>query len=524
MLLSWRRLPCDTLHIHPRQPLPFLKAYRFQSKFPQLYLPETGLSSLGAIARMPTLYVPDLLYTGDAFRSGAGLLVGDDGFILGISSVLAAEGAAVERMPGKAMLPGLVNAHSHCFQRLIRGVAEHGGPNGDDFWAWRNMIYQAAAHLEPDDVFAVARMAFLEMALSGITAVGEFHYVHARPDGRPYDDPSLLAKRVIEAAQSVGLRICMLRAAYGRAGHDLPQEAGQQRFYESGDEYLRNAEFLAADLFNAPSTVSMGVAPHSIRGLKLDDLARIAEWAEVRGMPIHLHAAEQTAEITACKREHGDPPIRLLARNGLLSNRMTLVHAIHTAPDELEAIADAGAIICACPTTERNLGDGIIDARAAIEQGILFCFGSDSQANINLLEDARELDYHLRLKRQRRVLLDGIDGEDLSSRLFRYATHGGATSLGLSSGALDAGRPADFFTIDLSDVSIAGVAPRELLPMVIFGLERTAIRDVAIDGKMILREGRHTQAQEIVGRYRELASRVQSGSIRTDFQAAIQRF
>ncbi len=473
---------------------------------------------------MPTLYLPDLIYTGDAFRSGAGLLVGDDGLILGMSSALASAGGATERMPGKALLPGLVNAHSHSFQRLIRGLAEHGGPHGDDFWAWRNMIYQAAAHLEPDDVFDVARMAFLEMALSGITAVGEFHYVHARPDGAPYDDPNLLAKRVVEAAQSVGLRICMLRAAYARAGYDLPQDAGQQRFYESGDEYLRNVERLAADLLNAPSTVSMGVAPHSIRGVKLDDLARIAEWAEVRGLPIHLHAAEQTAEIAACEREHGDPPIRLLARYGLLSNRVTLVHAIHTADDEVEAIANAGAIICACPTTERNLGDGIMEARTAIERGILFCLGSDSQSHINLLEDARELDYHLRLKRQRRVLLDGIDGEDISSRLFRYATQGGAISLGLSSGALEAGRPADFFTIDLDDVSIAGVAPRELLPMVVFGLERTAIRDVAIDGRMIVREGRHTQAREIVSRYRKLAGRIESGSIRQDFQAAIQRF
>lgn len=473
---------------------------------------------------MPTLYLPDLIYAGDAFRSGEGLLVGDDGVILRIGSGLPTGGAAMVRMPGKALLPGLVNAHSHSFQRLIRGSAEHCGPNGDDFWAWRNLIYQAASPLEPEDVFDVARMAFLEMALSGITAVGEFHYVHARPDGAPYDDPNLLTKRVIEAANSVGLRICMLRAAYARAGYDLPQDAGQQRFYESGDEYLRNVEYLAAELLNAPSTVSMGVAPHSVRGVKLDALARIAEWAEVRGLPIHLHAAEQATEIAACEREHGDPPIRLLARYGLLSNRMTLVHAIHTAPDEVEAIAGAGAIICACPTTERNLGDGIIDAQSAIERGILFCFGSDSQANIHLLEDARELDYHLRLQRRRRVLLDGIDGEDISSRLFRYATQGGATSLGLSSGALEAGRPADFFTIGLDDVSIAGVAPRELLPMVVFGLERTAIRDVTIDGRMVVREGRHAQGEEIISRYRELAGRLESGLIGRDFQAAIQRF
>ena len=472
---------------------------------------------------MPTLFLPDLIYAGEEFRSGAGLLVDDDGAILRIGSNPPA-GAVVVRMPGKALLPGLVNAHSHSFQRLIRGAAEHRGPNGDDFWAWRNLIYQAASQLEPDDVFDVARMAFLEMALSGITAVGEFHYVHAQPDGAPYGDPNLLAKRVIEAAHSVGLRICLLRAAYARAGHDLPEDAGQQRFYESCDEYLTNTERLAADLLNAPSTVSMGVAPHSLRGVNLDALARIAEWADDRGLPVHLHAAEQRAEIAACEREYGAPPIRLLARYGLLSNRTTLVHAIHTEPDEVEAIAQAGATICACPTTERNLGDGILDARRAIERGILFCFGSDSQANIDLLEDARELDYHLRLKRQRRVLLDGIDGEDISARLFRYASQGGAASLGLSTGALEAGRPADFFTIDLEDVSIAGAPCRELLPMVVFGLERTAIRDVAIDGRMVVRDGRHAAAQEIVSRYREVAGRLDVGPVRPDFQVAMQRF
>jgi formimidoylglutamate deiminase len=457
---------------------------------------------------MPTLYRPELIYTEGAFRSGFGLLVGDDGLILRVGADVPVEDATVVDMPGKAILPGLVNGHSHTFQRLIRGVAEHCGANGDDFWAWRNTMYRAASGLDPDDLFDVARMAFLEMALSGMTTVGEFHYVHRQQDGTPYEDPNLLSKRVIDAASSVGLRICLLRVAYSRAGFELPPNPGQRRFYETCDEYLENAGKLADDLRNGPSTVSMGLAPHSIRAVTLDSLKRIAAWGEERQFPLHIHMAEQTAEIVACEREYGLSPIRLLAQHGLLSDRLTLVHAIHTSTDEVEALAKAGTVICSCPTTERNLGDGIIDAEQAIAAGIPFSFGSDSQATINLLEDARELDYHLRLKRERRVLLDGINGEEMSTRLFRYATVGGAKSLGLDTGLLEAGRPADFFSVDLNDVSIAGISPEELLPMIVFSLERTAVCDVVMNGRAVIRDGKHALAGEIVARYNDVARRV----------------
>lgn len=459
---------------------------------------------------MSTLYLPELLYTENAFRLGVGLLVGDDGVILEIGPDISATGCTVVAMPGKAILPGLVNGHSHTFQRLIRGASEHAGANGDDFWAWRNTMYQAASQLTPDDLFDVARMAFLEMSLSGITAVGEFHYIHRREDGTAYEDPNLLAKRVIDAALSVGLRICLLRVAYERAGFELPSNPGQQRFYETCEEFFENAKILAEDVSEAPSTVSMGVAPHSIRATTLNSVRRISAWAEERGLPIHMHMAEQTAEITACEREHGQSPIRLMAHCGLLSRRMTLVHAIHTSADEVETLAEAGVTICSCPTTERNLGDGIIEAEQAIRAGVLFSFGSDSQATINLLEDARELDYHLRLKKQRRVLLDGIGGEDMSARLFRYATLGGAQSLGLGTGLLEPGRPADFFSVDLDDVSIAGSSHEELLSTIVFTLERTAVCDVVMNGRVVIAEGQHKQTREIVSRYHAVAHRVSS--------------
>jgi formimidoylglutamate deiminase len=459
---------------------------------------------------MATLYLPELMYVDGIFQANLGLLVGDDGSILASGSKIAADGHAVVSMPGRAVLPGLVNGHSHSFQRLIRGAAEHGGPNGDDFWAWRNRMYAAAAQLTPEQLYDVARMAFLEMALNGITTVGEFHYVHRDTDGTAYADPNTLAKAVIRAATSVGLRIALLRVAYIRAGFDLPPNPGQKRFYETPQEYIESVTQLEEALPQLGSLVSMGVAPHSIRAVPLDDLKTICAWANERKLPIHMHAAEQQAEIAACTDEYGAPPIALLAQHGLLNERFTLVHAIHTTPEEVAAITAAKATICSCPTTERNLGDGIIDAHAAASSGVAFSFGSDSQATINLLEDARELDYHLRLRTERRVPLDGIGDKDLSERLFGYATTGGARSLGLPVGELSAGHPADFFAIDLHDIAIAGATPKELLPTIVFSLDRSAVTDVFVNGRAVIRAGRHPLASEIITRYEETALRIEA--------------
>ncbi len=459
---------------------------------------------------MPTLYRPELLYLEGAFQSGIGLLVGDDGAILNIGADISPEGATVVGMAGRAMLPGLVNGHSHTFQRLIRGVAEHRGVNGDDFWAWRNTMYRAASRLTPEELYDVARMAFLEMAFTGITAVGEFHYLHRQTDGTAYDDPNLLSKAVIDAARSVGLRICLLRVAYSRAGYQLPPNPGQARFYETNVEYINSMERLAADIQGFDPTVSFGVAPHSIRAVTIDEVRRISEWAQSRGLPIHMHMAEQTAELDACVREYGYTPVKLMAEKRLLTSSTTLVHAIHVTSEEIAHLARAGTTICSCPTTERNLGDGIIDADQACAAGIPFSFGTDSQANINLLEDARELDYHLRLKRQRRLLLDGIHGEEIAQRLFGYATTGGAKSLGMNTGELKAGLPADFFTVDLKDLSIAGATAGELLSTIVFGSERTAVCDVVSNGRVLVANRQSPLTEEIVTRYTAVARRLSS--------------
>jgi formimidoylglutamate deiminase len=360
-------------------------------------------------------------------------------------------------------------------------------------------------------VYDVARMAFLEMVLAGTTTVGEFHYLHNAPDGRPYEDANLLARQVIAAARSVGLRIVLLRTAYLRAGYEMPPDAGQWRFYETATNFIANMDALVRECGADAAGVRFGAAPHSLRAVPLRELHEIAAWTRANRLPLHMHVAEQIAENEACLREYGFAPVELLSREGLIGRDFTAIHAVHVSGEEIAMLAEAGVTVCSCPTTERNLGDGIFPADDAMEAGIRVALGSDSQAQIDPLEDARELEYHLRLARQKRAVLDplgGNGGETLASRLFECATASGARALGLADEDLRVGAAADFFTVDLRDVSIAGCNAQDLLSMIVFGLNRSAIRDVAVNGGLIVRDGVHAQQSEIVTRYKEVSEGV----------------
>lgn len=466
---------------------------------------------------MMTLFQPDFLYSAGSMQAGAGLLVDAEGKIFRVilpgSSMRTSPmdgDTQVVSLRGKAMLPGFVNAHSHAFQRLIRGRTESKRIGGRDFWSWRGAMYHAAASLSPEQMYSVARAAFLEMALAGATTVGEFHYVHRTPDGKPYPNPNVMARQVIAAADSVGIRICLLRAAYQRAGFELPPDPGQIRFLETTEEFLANVAELHRE-YDSPHAW-VGVAPHSVRAVPLQAIEAMANWAKEHQRPLHMHVSEQLAEVDACQREYGTTPVRLLERNGLLRDRFTAVHATHIDREEMDLLAAHGAMICACPTTERNLGDGILAARDVMERGVPVAFGSDSQAQIEPLEDARELEYHLRLQQQQRSILDGIDGQELSARLFHCATANGANALGCDAGEFEPGKLADFFTVDLNDVSIAGDAREDLLAAILFGMRTAAVADVCVGGKMIVRDHFHPQQQEILNEYQEVARKVWSAT------------
>jgi formimidoylglutamate deiminase len=434
---------------------------------------------------------PDLIYLNGRFESDRAIVCDAEGYVVQILESHQARDAF--RLKNRALLPGLINAHSHAFQRVVRGRTEHRSQNTTDtFWTWREQMYAAANRLNPEDIYTVSRMAFLEMALTGITAVGEFHYIHHSPDGSPYSDPNLLAREVIRAARDVGIRIALLRVAYARAGFQLPANPLQVRFIEeSPDTYLKHLEALLNAAKSDDGMHWIGIAPHSVRAVPLDYLKAIVGFAQEYALPVHMHVAEQQAEVSACIEEYGRSPVALLETEGLLSKHFTAVHAIHVTPKAIGAIARAGAMVCACPTTERNLGDGVVPVDAYFNAGVTVSLGTDSQIQIDLLEDARELEYHLRLQKMTRNVLAPRD-------LFESATISGAKSIGFNGGTFEPGAPADFFTVDLDDPSIAGSSVDDLLANIVFSLSRTAVRDVVVAGKQIVEDGRHREQEAII--------------------------
>ena len=442
-----------------------------------------------------------MIYVDGQFLSDRAVVC-DDGKIIGIAVSDDVQNAV--RLKNRALLPGLVNAHSHAFQRVIRGRTERRSQNTTDtFWTWREQMYTAANRLEPEDIYAASRMAFLEMALTGITAVGEFHYIHHARDGSTYSDPNLLSREVIRAAHDVGIRIALLRVAYARAGFQKEAEPKQIRFIENSPEtYLKHLEQLLAAPELKDGMAWAGVAPHSVRAVPLDYLKAIVPFANERALPVHMHVAEQPAEISACIEEYGRSPVALLDTEGLLSQRFTAVHAIHVTPKAIGAMTRAGALVCACPTTERNLGDGVVPVDAYFNAGVSVALGTDSQIQIDLLEDARELEYHLRLQQTARNVLapqENASSSALARRLFDCASVTGAKSIGFhGGGTLEPGAPADFFTVDLDDPSIAGASQDDLLATIVFALSRTAVRDVVVAGKQIVENGRHTAQEAII--------------------------
>ena len=456
------------------------------------------------------MWIPDLLFYKNHFQTDLAVVCDANGTISEIVSADRTTGGV--RLKNRALLPGLVNAHSHAFQRAIRGRTEYRpSENADSFWTWRELMYRAANELSPDDVYATSLMAFLEMALGGITTVGEFHYLHNASDGAPYEDPNLLSKEVIRAANDVGLRIALLRVAYARAGYQQEANPFQARFIETSDRYIENVSSLASHVNTTEGMAWIGVAPHSVRAVPLDYLKQIRGFATQHGLRVHMHVAEQPAEVSACIEEYGRSPVALLETEGLLSDRFTAVHAIHVSPKAIAAFATHRAMVCACPTTERNLGDGVVPVDRYFAEGVRVSLGTDSQTQIDLFEDARELEYHLRLQRTARNVLASANDDDrsaLAKKLFECATVNGAGSLGFDGGSLQPGAPADFFTVDLDDPSIAGASVDDLLSSVVFSISRAAIKDVVVGGSTIVEDGRHAKQEDIVTTFADLQKKL----------------
>jgi len=367
-------------------------------------------------------------------------------------------------MNERFFLPALATAHSHAFQRAMRGDAQRPGPTGtDDFWSWRTSMYTLADTLTPESIHAIARVAYRELYRAGVRTVGEFHYVHHQPGGTPYDDRVVLADQVIRAAKAEGLRIALLRVIYTRAGAGKPPEGAQRRFSDADlDRSLADVETLAARWAHDPD-VRIGVAPHSVRAVPPDWLGPIAAFAEARGRMLHAHVAEQPAEITACLAETGKRPVELLADRGVLSPRFVAVHATHLAPHEARLLGEAGAFVCLCPTTERDLGDGLPDVTALVDAGALLCTGIDSHVMTAPLEDLRCVDLGERLRTGKRIALRTKDagGRTPAEELLRIGSEFGARACGFS----DVGGEIE---VDLGAPELDLVRPEHRLDAVVY--------------------------------------------------------
>jgi formiminoglutamate deiminase len=373
-----------------------------------------------------------------------------------------------ERLSG-ITLPGLANAHSHAFQRALRGRT-HAGTGS--FWTWREQMYGLADRLDPDSCFALSRACFGEMALAGITCVGEFHYLHHAPGGAPYEDPNAMGRAVIAAAAEAGIRITLLDACY--------LHGGLERFRDP------DAELWAArvDALHDTKLARIGAAIHSVRAVGPDEAAVVAEWATAR--PLHAHVSEQPAENEQCLADHGRTPTGLLAGAGALGTHFTAVHATHLTDEDVAALGGAGAAVCLCPTTERDLADGIGRAARLRAAGASLAVGSDSHAVIDMFEEARAIELDERLA-------TGMRGQHPAATLLAAATEGGHAALGWAeAGRIEGGALADLVNVPLDSVRLAGTRPETGVDAAVFAAAAPDVRHVLAGGRWIVRDGAHT--------------------------------
>jgi len=454
-----------------------------------------------ARASLPLLLEPEFVVDEEG-RVADGPVRVEGGRIAAIGPAARRAGAAVVPLTGRALSPAFVNAHSHAFQLGLRGHVEKkdAAHAHDDFWTWRTHMYALANALTPSEMRAVARAAFLDMVRAGFTHVGEFHYVHhahdderARPATR---DDHAMCDAVVEAAADAGIHLTLLETGYARAAPGKPALAGQRRFvFDRVDAFLAHVD----DVARAHPHVTTGFAIHSVRACPLDWIAAISARAAELRAPLHVHASEQTGELEIAMAEHGRSPIAILDDAGALTAKSTVVHATHASDDDVARLAARGAVVCLCPTTERNLGDGLVPARALVDAGVPLAIGSDSQTRIDPLLELAAIEEDERLRvRARSVLVE--PGQTLAMRLWPIGTANGARALSSDGGRMAVGAPADLVALSIpSSFAPSGDSSGDALhdddrahaldALLVSGT-REAVRDVFVGGDHVVRDGR----------------------------------
>ena len=456
---------------------------------------------------MPRQYLAPSAMLPSGWTDNVLIVVGDDGAITSVASGVT--DAAAERLNGP-VIPGMPNLHSHAFQRAMAGLTQRAGPEGDSFWAWRDLMYRFLARLTPDDVEAIATELYVEMLEAGYTSVAEFHYLHHDPAGKPYANPVEMAERICAAANTAGMGLTLLPVFYAHSNFGgLAPTPGQRRFITETERFSRMLDVLSLSLRGNPMQ-RLGVAPHSLRAVAPEELQQLLVHRDCidTGMPVHIHAAEQQKEVDDCITCLGPRPVQWLLDNAELNERWCVVHATHM--DEVEAMRLAGskAVAGLCPATEGDLGDGLFNAYPFLACDGRFGIGGDSHVSVDPFLELRLFEYGQRIRYEKRNVFGLTGAESFGGRLYRAACSGGAQALGQRIGAIAAGCRADWIVLDEGDFAIAQQRGDALLDGAIFGPAKTPVSDVMVSGEWRVRHRVHPRAEQSATRYRATLKRL----------------
>lgn len=440
--------------------------------------------------------------TSNGWETGVRIEIGESGQILDVASQQDAIGDTVG-----LLLPAMANVHSHAFQRAMAGMTEtRGADPQDSFWSWRKLMYRFLEQITPDDAETIAAFGQMEMLEAGYTSVGEFHYLHHQRDGTRYTQPAEMCERMVAAANTSGIGLTLLPVLYEQGGCDgRALVGGQKRFGNTRDEYVRLFEEAEKTIAAHATNANLGVAPHSLRASSQSSLQQAVELAN--GRPIHIHIAEQQAEVDELIAAYGSRPVEWLLNNHEVNDTWCLIHATQMSPEETERVAHSHAVVGLCPITESNLGDGIFDGKRFLDHAGRWGIGTDSNIRISLSEELRTLEYSQRLRDQRRAIY--ADTEQSNGRvLFNTATRGGAQALQRNSGVIAKGMQADFISLNLDSTSFLGVNHNGWLDAWIFAHDDSLVQDVWCCGKPVVRAGQHVNRERIESAYRKMMHRL----------------
>lgn len=441
--------------------------------------------------------------TPSGWVSPAHITVDSDGFITAVTGVTR---SCPESPVFGHVVPGMPNLHSHAFQRLNAGLTEKASGQADTFWTWREAMYRVAEQITPEQMQATAAWLQVEMLEAGFTSCAEFHYIHHQPDGRPYDNPAEMGARLFAAAADSGMALTLLPVLYCRSGFGSVQVAAQQvRFYNTPERFLRLLEAHRVAL-GSDTLHRLGVAPHSLRAVSAAQMEEVLGALESQDMPLHIHIAEQPAEVEECLHMLGARPVEWLLDHFLIDRRWCLVHATHMTEVELRRAASSGAVAGLCPITEADLGDGQFRAEAWCAAGGLFGVGSDSNLRLSVTEELRLLEFQCRMRLGKRNVL--VDGDKSCGRsLFERAVTGGARALGQTLGKIQAGYRADLLELDDRNLLLEGLEGDELMDCWLFAGDAAMIRTVWVGGRPLVVAGRHIRRDLLEQRFRQARTR-----------------